>query len=230
MGDGARADGMPGTCGSWAWCEKWKQKLNEILWQTRRDQQREWEWECEWEGEWVMQGGSGKKGFDRRCRHVELLCWWADDCGAGVEINFKSASRSNSTKLIVGLSVCQLADRQNLLLLFDVLIWACRVCLAVKRVRERQGSRVREVANRKGKFSIFLRFFLAVSAFPVSAKAYANISPASGKMAKQRNGAHPAWLNKWIFDSSVKSRSIGVRNNNSLERERKWSEKNHRET
>lgn len=81
----------------------------------------------------------------------------------------------------------------------------------MKRVRERQGSRVREVANRKGKSSIFLRFFLAVSAFPVSAKAYANISPASGKMAKQRNGAHPAWLNKWIFDSSVKSRSIGVR-------------------
>lgn len=70
---------------------------------------------------------------------------------------------------------------------------------------------MREVANRKGKSSIFLRFFLAVSAFAVSAKAYANISPASGKMAKQRNGAHPACLNKWIFDRSVKSRSIGVR-------------------
>lgn len=99
------------------------------------------------------------------------------------------------------------------MLLFDVLIWVCRVCLAVKRVREkeRQRRRVGEVAKRKVQSSIFLRFFLAVSAFPISAKAYANISPASGKMAKQRNGAHPAWLNKWIFDSSVKSRSIGVR-------------------
>lgn len=72
-----------------------------------------------------------------------------------------------------------------------------------------------QTAMGREKSLYFLQLFLAVSAFPVSAKAYANICPASGKIAKQRNGAHPAWPNKWIFDSSVKSRSrdpsIGVR-------------------
>lgn len=71
----------------------------------------------------------------------------------------------------------------------------CPVCLAVnrKREREREGEDGVEVANRKplweGKI-LFLQLFLAVSAFPVSAKAYANICPASGKIAKQRNGSH----------------------------------------
>lgn len=59
--------------------------------------------------------------------------------------------------------------------------------------REREGEDGVEVANRKplweGKI-LFLQLFLAVSAFPVSAKAYANICPASGKIAKQRNGSH----------------------------------------
>lgn len=124
---GKGADGMPGTCGSWAWCEKWKQKLNEILCQTRRDQKREWEYEWECKGEWVMRGGSAKKGFDRR--RIVMLMSWRLRGGRRNQFQVSRLIELNRTELIVGLSVCQLADRvENLLLLFDVLIWVCRVC------------------------------------------------------------------------------------------------------
>lgn len=49
-----------------SWCEKWKQKLNEILSDRHAEiRNKKGMGIPNGKGEWVMRGGSAKKGFDR---------------------------------------------------------------------------------------------------------------------------------------------------------------------